>query len=209
MDATGVAMLVALAAIVGLLLWAWAVSRGEPRRRVLALDLDETLVHTPVDAQGAHLPTVVRPGAGAFLDSMARAFDEVVLFTAAAKPYADRIVDGLLDPHGVRIRRRFTRADCTLRHTADGGLAYVKDLRRLGVPLSCVVLLDNTPDAYALQPDNGCPIESFLGEGGDDALARVAPCLLRVAAQRGLDARDALASYHHAAMRRACATSPG
>ncbi len=194
-DAVPVVLLVSVAAIAAMVLWAWALTREAHRRRVLVLDLDETLIHTPVDANGRHLPTLVRPGAGAFLDAMSRAFDEVVLFTAASKPYADRIVDALLDPDGRRFTRRFTRDNCTRWPTPWGaGIALVKDLRRLGVPLSSVVILDNTPEAYAFQPDNGCPIPSFVGQADDDALTRVTPCLLRVAALRGVDARDVLAS---------------
>lgn len=44
-----------------------------------------------------------------------------------------------------------------------GGVQYpcIKDLSRLGRPLSRTVLVDDTPLAFCRQPDNGIPVFNF------------------------------------------------
>jgi CTD nuclear envelope phosphatase 1 len=158
---------------------------GRPRW-VLALDLDETLGHY-VQGTGTF---VTRPHLRAFLLAVARRFDEVVVFTAGTREYAQPIVDAfdpVVAPDGRRLlRRRFYRDACTL--LPDGRL--VKDLRVLGErDLGRVLLLDNTPSAYALQPQCGVPIASFYGDDPDDAALPAAVAALDGA----IRAREALA----------------
>ena len=144
---------------------------------ILALDLDETLVHAE-EVQGGELRVALRPHVFPFLRSVRQLFDEVVLFTAATREYADAVLR-LLDPAHAVFSRRFYREDCT--PMPDGSLA--KDLRivlRGDRPAGTVHLVDNTPAAYALQPRAGVPIESFLGDPADDALPRLLPTLARL-----------------------------
>lgn len=146
----------------------------KPIKRVLVLDLDETLVHTePFESSESsssfHAKIHVRPGAVAFLERVDKEFDEVVLFTAGTKAYADAVVDTYLDPHGKIFSRRFYRDSCD-------PLTLAKDLRKLGDPLEWMLLVDNSPASYALQPRNGVPIRSYMGtpaEKNDDALAQL------------------------------------
>jgi len=157
---------------------------------VLVLDLDETLVHsrtdmlmhtdagTPHPADGAMVVTV-RPHAVEFLRRVASMFDRLVVFTAGTRPYAEPIIDALEASSGVRIAQRLYRDDCTpIIRPAEGVLVgYAKDLRRVWPDLSRVLLLDNTPSAYSLQPRCGVPIESFFGDPADRALLDVLPVL--------------------------------
>lgn len=149
---------------------------------VLVLDLDETLVHSlPPD----HAVVVERPHVRRFLAEVVGMFDEVVVFTAATREYADPILDRL-DPERKIFGRRLFREDCTI--VVEGGevVSVVKDLRKLGIPEaelgSRVRIVDNTPSVYALQPQCGVPIKSFMGDDANDRELLVV--LERLAAER-------------------------
>ncbi|CAK9004268.1 Probable C-terminal domain small phosphatase (Developmental gene 1148 protein) [Durusdinium trenchii] len=150
-------------------------------RRTLVLDLDETLVHCHCQ-QGA-LPgphpeiqielengepkavlrakVFVRPFARRLLLLAAARF-EVVVFTASAAIYADKVLDGL-DPGRKLIAHRLYREACS---ELAGG--HFKDLRRLGRPLDDLLLVDNSPLALGLLPENGMLITSWYGDDEKD-----------------------------------------
>jgi CTD small phosphatase-like protein 2 len=54
---------------------------------------------------------------------------------------------------------------------------YVKDLSRLGRDLSKTIIVDNTPECFMLQPENGIQIKNWYGDPADTALAELAPLL--------------------------------
>jgi Dullard-like phosphatase family protein len=175
---------------------------AHPTKRVLVLDLDETLVHSDLgpSMNVASMTVHLRPGVHAFLASVRALYDEVVLFTAGTQPYADAVIDTYLDPDGRIFGRRFYRDSCRPMTAEEarrlGPPTLVKDLRLIGEPMSRVVILDNTPSAYALQPSNGVPIASYLGPHAtgdiDDALERVLPvleCIARRMRETELDWR--------------------
>ncbi|KAI3870630.1 hypothetical protein MKW92_023585, partial [Papaver armeniacum] len=58
---------------------------------------------------------------------------------------------------------------------------YVKDLRRLGVDLAKSVLVDNCPDNFRLQNDNGIEIQSWYFDQQDEELLVLLPFLERLA----------------------------
>ncbi len=145
---------------------------------VLVLDLDETLVHSRFStASGSEsIEVSVRPHVREFLVRASSMFDELAVFTAGTRPYAEPIVDDLEAASGVRIRQRFYRDSCTPLLGAPGPdgqpavAGYAKDLRLVWPDLGRVLLLDNTPAAYSLQPSCGVPIASYYGDPADDAL---------------------------------------
>jgi Dullard-like phosphatase family protein len=147
-------------------------------KRTLMLDLDETLVHChPSPIEGVPAPDLhtrievqhltldahvyVRPFAQLALEVFSHLF-EVVVFTASASVYADRVLD-FLDPDGRKIHHRLYRQHCTEIY---GG--HFKDLRRLGRRLDDCILVDNSPLALGLIPDNGIPISSWFGDDLED-----------------------------------------
>ncbi|EFJ08670.1 hypothetical protein SELMODRAFT_131302 [Selaginella moellendorffii] len=149
----------------------------------LVLDLDETLVHSSfvpiprydftirvdIDNKLQTVYVVKRPGVEQFLSAMADKF-EVVLFTASLQKYADPLVDRL--DYYSAIRHRLYRESCRLY---GGGL--VKDLSILGRDLHKVIIVDNSPHSYALQPQNAVPITSFIDNPRDRELLELIPYL--------------------------------
>ncbi|CAN4105749.1 unnamed protein product [Withania somnifera] len=150
----------------------------------LVLDLDETLVHSTLEhcddadftfpvffSMKEHVVYVKqRPHLRTFLERVAEMF-EIVIFTASQSIYAKQLLD-ILDPDGKIISRRAYRESCIF---FDG--SYTKDLTVLGVDLAKVVIVDNSPQVFRLQVNNGIPIKSWFDDPSDSALISLLPFL--------------------------------
>lgn len=72
---------------------------------------------------------------------------ELVVFTAAEQEYADYVIDKI-DPTK-RIKHRLYRQHTTqMRNNYSERFFFVKDLEKLGRPLSKTVIIDNTKENY-------------------------------------------------------------
>ncbi|CAB78816.1 putative protein [Arabidopsis thaliana] len=78
----------------------------------------------------------------------------------------------ILDPDGKFVSQRFYRDSCIL---SDG--IYTKDLTVLGLDLAKVAIVDNCPQVYRLQINNGIPIKSWYDDPTDDGLITLLPFL--------------------------------
>ncbi|XP_058197987.1 uncharacterized protein LOC131313585 isoform X4 [Rhododendron vialii] len=150
----------------------------------LVLDLDETLVHSTLehcDDADFTFPVFFnmkehkvyvkqRPYLRMFLERVAGMF-EIVVFTASQSIYAEQLLD-ILDPDGKLIARRAYRESCIF---SDG--SYTKDLTVLGVDLAKVAIIDNSPQVFRLQVNNGIPIKSWFDDPSDSALISLLPFL--------------------------------
>lgn len=151
------------------------------------LDLDETLVHSqfkqidnpdivlPVEIEGqiCQIYILVRPGVRDFLDRMAKHY-ELVVFTASLSKYAEPLVQQL-DP------QRYCRYKLFREHCTYFNNAFVKDLTRLGRPMTDVIIVDNSPIAYLFQPENAIPCVSWYDDMSDTELPRIATILEKLA----------------------------
>jgi len=160
---------------------------GKEGRKCMVLDLDETLVHSsfqpvakydfliPVEIDGTTYQVYVakRPHVDQFLLEMGKLY-EIVIFTASMSKYANPVLD-LLDIHKV-IDFRLFREHCT--YTND---IYVKDMTKMGRPITEVFIIDNSPNAYAFQPENAVPCRTWFDDYDDKQLLKFIPILTPIA----------------------------
>jgi len=148
-------------------------------KKTLILDLDETLVHSSpspfpkndlileVDFDGIlyNIYVLIRPGAENFIKRMSKIF-ELVIFTASISRYASPLLD-ILDKDK-NINYRLYREHCTFLN----GI-YIKELKRLNRDLKDVIIVDNSPLAFAFDTENGLPINSWYEDKTDNELEHI------------------------------------
>jgi len=88
---------------------------------------------------------------------------EVVVYTASLSKYADPLLDKL-DQLKIMPHRLFREA--CIQYNG----SYVKDLRRLGRNIKDVIIVDNSPVSFSLQPENALPIKSWFDDMNDREL---------------------------------------
>lgn len=158
-------------------------------KKLLVLDLDETLVHsmTRGNPRASQLVEVhlrnspmasfyyvaKRPFCSDFLTAVLQWYD-VAVFTASVCEYADPIIDLIEHDLGRRcFKRRLYRDSCI----PDGKGGYIKDLRVLEQDLSRILLVDNSPISFARQQCNGLAIEGWISDPSDRTLLQMLPLL--------------------------------
>lgn len=167
---------------------------SKPHKKLLLLDLDETLVRTSFDydtniSQVSFLDkkyikfydseenkiismtVFFRPGVNDFIKTLS-AYYEIGLFTAAHKEYADAVLS-VLDHENQYFSRRFYREDCI-----KVGRSYVKDLTIVNHSLSEVVLVDNSLFSLCNQLSNCVLIYSFYDDHNDIELFNIQSYLI-------------------------------
>lgn len=150
----------------------------------LVLDLDETLVHSTLEPcddadftfsvnfnlEDHKVYVRCRPYLKEFMERVAGLF-EIIIFTASQSIYAEQLLN-VLDPKRKVFRHRVYRESCVF---LEGN--YLKDLSVLGRDLARVVMIDNSPQAFGFQIDNGIPIESWFDNRSDQELLSLLPFL--------------------------------
>ena len=142
----------------------------------LILDLDETLISFQMDEKTKNKGILkFRPGLDEFLQNIKKYY-EIIVFTSATKEYADSIED--------EIENDIKYFDYRLyrQHTIIYDNYLVKDISRIGRELDKMIIVDNMPQNYKLQKENGIMIKPYWGEDDyDTALISLQEILIKIA----------------------------
>ena len=153
--------------------------------KTLILDLDETLVHgqnipfNPPKHQkllqcklnniDTKIYVKIRPGVKEFLRKMSKLY-EIIIFTASVEDYAKLLID-LIDTKNYFSYKLF-REQCSFENNI-----YIKDLKKLGRDLKDVIIIDNSPNSYKYNKENGIPISTWFDDENDRELYNITQIL--------------------------------
>ena len=151
------------------------------------LDLNETLINFKL-TKGNQGLVRTRPFLFEFLESISKYY-EIILFTCSTYNYAESIVKA------IEFKKKYFNYIFYRQHTIIIKNDFVKDLARIGRSLDSVIIVDNMPQNFRLQKENGIYIKSFWGDNSEDkALYDLIPILINIAKEK-MDVREGLAKY--------------
>ena len=162
---------------------------SNPRQFSLVLDLNETLVHLQIrEEQAIEYVLKIRPGLSEFLEELSQYY-ELIAFTGSTQENANIIIDAI-EEGKIFFDQRLYR-----NHMIIIDNDFVKDLSRIGRPLDKIIIVDNRPQNFRLQKENGICIKSFFGEDKYDMnLINLKNILINIA-QEGGDLRIGIQKY--------------
>ncbi|OWQ45751.1 hypothetical protein CDL60_17970 [Roseateles noduli] len=154
-------------------------------RKLLVLDLDETLVHAtefelehPEDFRVGPYFVYRRPHLSMFLAAMLKDFD-VAVWTASGEIYAEAVLEQLFKPGDLKFVWSSQRCT-TARDWTTGNYTTIKNLSKLkrqGYAMSSIIAVDDTPSKYARSYGNLVTVSEFLGSPDDKELPLLATYL--------------------------------
>ena len=160
----------------------------------LILDLDETLVSFQIKSKKEGTLRA-RPFLFAFLEEMGHYY-ELIVWTSATEAYANSLIDA------IEYDKQYFDYILFREHAIIIGDEFVKDLNRVGRGLDRIIIVDDMPQNFRLQKQNGITIKPFYGDDyNDTALYDLLPILKRIA-EEGNDVRIELAKYREEIVRK-------
>lgn len=161
----------------------------DAQRKLLVLDLDETLVFSccealdrPADLHVAGYHVYKRPHLDAFLEFAFATFD-VGVWTSSGALYAEPLVAQLMPARCLRFVWSAKRCS-VVRNGTTGAYDYQKrlaKLKRLGYGLERIIGVDDTPAKYATNYGNLVCVSEYMGNPADDELQVLPRYLQRLA----------------------------
>ena len=145
------------------------------KKFTLVLDLDETLIAFKINPNQENKGLLkFRPGLDYFLLKMKNIY-EIVVFTSATQEYADPI------ENCIEQNEKYFDARLYRQHTIIYENDFVKDISRIGRPMNSIIIVDNMPQNFRLQKENGIFIKPFWGDDiFDTALFSLADILEKI-----------------------------
>lgn len=162
-----------------------------PKRPLLVLDLDETLISADLERRGLDGEVAFdeyfvtpRPGLEAFIARVRECW-RVGVWTASTGAYAAPILEHFV---GEPLEFLWDRKRCTLRSDLDlREWVYLKDIKKLiraGYAKERILYVDDTPAKVARSYGNYVHIRPFKGDPNDVELDHLAPYLESLANER-------------------------
>jgi mitochondrial import inner membrane translocase subunit TIM50 len=159
-----------------------------PVPHTLVLDLEQTLV-SATWGKTTGWRYAKRPGVEKFLHELAQYY-EIVIYSPSYDSAVDPVIS-MLDKTGCVMHRLYR--DATHFHKG----VHVKDLNRLNRDINRMILIDDDPQAAALNPDNLIQIKSYTDPSNqsDNSLERITPFLVEIARKGYSDIPSILRQY--------------
>ena len=89
---------------------------------------------------------------------------EIILFCNGNKKYSDLIINSV-DKKRKYVDHRLYREQCIVVNND-----YVKDISKIGRPVNKTIIVDNLPQNFRLNKENGINIKSFHGDNPNDKI---------------------------------------
>ena len=148
------------------------------KKYTLVLDLDETLVNFKIKT-GREGFVRLRPFLFGFLEEVIQYY-ELIIFTSATEAYANSVIEAIEQD------KKYFDFVFYRQHTIIIGNDFVKDLTRIGRPLNSTIIVDNMPQNFRFQKENGIVIKPFYGQDSNDkTLYNLIPILIDIAKMGG------------------------
>ena len=167
------------------------ITKPNNKKYTLVLDLEETLLSFKLNPDNRELGEFkFRPGVFEFLENI-KNYYELIIFTASLKDYADHLINAIEE------NKKYFDYKFYRQHNIIIDNDFVKDLSRIGRPLDKIIIIDNMPQNYKLQKENGILIKGFWGEENtsDNVLSDLSTILINIYNDGG-DVRVGLEKYH-------------
>ena len=170
------------------------------KKLTLVLDLDETIISFQItNIKRNEGKLLLRPNLKNFLREICTLY-EIIIFTSAVKEYADPILNS------IEKEEKFFSYRLYRQHTIIIGNYFIKDISILGRDLSKVIIVDNLPQNFKLQKENGILIKSFYGEDKEDhSLFNLKNLLIKIYYE-GDDVRNSIKKYRNEILRKVTST---
>ena len=155
------------------------------RKKILVLDLDETLVHSSIHNPFPNkrniifnmyinnikykIYVIIRPFFEKFLYEMSLCYN-LYIFTSSAPKYSESIIK-FLDINKV-ILQVLNRDYC---RNING--IFLKDLSIFNKNFKDIIIVDNNPVSYSINKNNGIPIPTWIDDPNDNELLKLIPIL--------------------------------
>ncbi len=159
------------------------------KKYTLVLDLDETLISFKMLDNTKNRGILrLRPGLYEFLTGVKINY-ELIIFTSATKDYADPLIDA------IEKKEKYFDFRLYRHHTIICNNEFVKDIGRLGRPMNKLIIVDNLPQNFRLQKENGIMIKAFWGEDVYDTALYELSTILNKIANEFYDTRKGINAY--------------
>ena len=155
----------------------------------LILDLNDTIINFQQtnNSQGI---LRLRPFLIEFLEEISHYY-ELILFTTSTEYFSKPIINAIEE------NKKYFDFVFYREYAIIVGNDFVKDLTRVGRALDSTIIVDNMPQNFRLQKENGIHIKPFFAQDpNDNTLLELMEILINIA-KSGVDVREGLAQYRN------------
>ena len=161
------------------------------KKYTLVLDLSDTLANIQfTDNSGQNIIFNLRPGLFSFLNAIKPIY-ELVSFTTESKEFSDMILKE------IEKNRKYFDYNLYRDHATLYGNIFIKDITKLGRDIRKIIIVDDDPTNFKLNPENGIQISPYLGDStkDDTTLFELKKLLILFEKNGGDDIRKVIKSY--------------